>query len=130
MTVFSGLFLGGLPPELRSPTLKVTLSSVKDREPFKGWITDVRVNYTQTSPVESQEVRLDDEQSHLCARDVCLNGGVCSVLNNQAVCDCSHTGFRGKDCSEGLAHLMMGDQEHSNTHMVRGPHNKQSSVTN
>ncbi|XP_042740845.1 neurexin-1 isoform X6 [Lagopus leucura] len=111
MTVFSGLFLGGLPPELRSATLKLTLSSVKDREPFKGWITDVRVNYTQTSPVESQEVRLDDEQSHLCAReDVCLNGGVCSVLNDQAVCDCSQTGFRGKDCSEGLAHLMMGDQ--------------------
>ncbi|XP_033916436.1 neurexin-1 isoform X18 [Melopsittacus undulatus] len=111
MTVFSGLFLGGLPPELRSATLKLTLSSVKDREPFKGWITDVRVNYTQTSPVESQEVRLDDEQSRLCARDdVCLNGGVCSVLNDQAVCDCSQTGFRGKDCSEGLAHLMMGDQ--------------------
>ncbi|XP_053100466.1 neurexin-1 isoform X26 [Hemicordylus capensis] len=102
MTVFSGLFLGGLPPELRSATLKVTLSSVKDREPFKGWITDVRVNYTQSSPVESQEVRLDDDQSHLCARDdVCLNGGICSVLNDQAVCDCSQTGFRGKDCSEG-----------------------------
>ncbi|XP_018861546.1 neurexin-1 isoform X28 [Parus major] len=102
MTVFSGLFLGGLPPELRSATLKLTLSSVKDREPFKGWITDVRVNYTQTSPLESQEVRLDDEQSRLCARDdVCLNGGVCSVLNDQAVCDCSQTGFRGKDCSEG-----------------------------
>ncbi|XP_017585095.1 PREDICTED: neurexin-3-like, partial [Corvus brachyrhynchos] len=64
--------------------------------------TDVRVNYTQASPVESQEVRLDDEQSRLCARDdVCLNGGVCSVLNDQAVCDCSQTGFRGKDCSEG-----------------------------
>ncbi|KAM6366578.1 neurexin-1 isoform 16-T16 [Alca torda] len=117
MTVFSGLFLGGLPPELRLATLKLTLSSVKDREPFKGWITDVRVNYTQVSPVESQEVRLDDEQSRLCAReDVCLNGGVCSVLNDQAVCDCSQTGFRGKDCSEednyveGLAHLMMGDQ--------------------
>ncbi|KAM6366571.1 neurexin-1 isoform 9-T9 [Alca torda] len=102
MTVFSGLFLGGLPPELRLATLKLTLSSVKDREPFKGWITDVRVNYTQVSPVESQEVRLDDEQSRLCAReDVCLNGGVCSVLNDQAVCDCSQTGFRGKDCSEG-----------------------------
>ncbi|XP_074845658.1 neurexin-1 isoform X19 [Carettochelys insculpta] len=111
MTVFSGLFLGGLPPELRSATLKLTLSSVKDREPFKGWITDIRVNYTQASPVESQEVRLDDEQSRLCSSDdVCLNGGVCSVLNDQAVCDCSQTGFRGKDCSEGLAHLMMGDQ--------------------
>ncbi|XP_043367878.1 neurexin-1 isoform X46 [Dermochelys coriacea] len=102
MTVFSGLFLGGLPPELRSATLKLTLSSVKDREPFKGWITDVRVNYTQVSPVESQEVRLDEEQSRQCARDdVCLNGGICSVLNDQAVCDCSQTGFRGKDCSEG-----------------------------
>ncbi|KAM8810254.1 neurexin-1 isoform 10-T10 [Eudromia elegans] len=102
MTVFSGLFLGGLPPELRAATLKLTLSSVKDREPFKGWITDVRVNYTQASPVESQEVRLDDEQSRLCAGDdVCLNGGVCSVLNDEAVCDCSQTGFRGKDCSEG-----------------------------
>ncbi|XP_074845643.1 neurexin-1 isoform X6 [Carettochelys insculpta] len=102
MTVFSGLFLGGLPPELRSATLKLTLSSVKDREPFKGWITDIRVNYTQASPVESQEVRLDDEQSRLCSSDdVCLNGGVCSVLNDQAVCDCSQTGFRGKDCSEG-----------------------------
>ncbi|XP_054676705.1 neurexin-1 isoform X19 [Grus americana] len=102
MTVFSGLFLGGLPPELRSATLKLTLSSVKDREPFKGWITDIRVNYTQVSPVESQEVQLDDEQSRLCAReDVCLNGGICSVLNDQAVCDCSQTGFRGKDCSEG-----------------------------
>ncbi|XP_077668115.1 neurexin-1 isoform X6 [Eretmochelys imbricata] len=120
MTVFSGLFLGGLPPELRSATLKLTLSSVKDREPFKGWITDVRVNYTQASPVESQEVRLDDEQSRLCARDdVCLNGGICSVLNDQAVCDCSQTGFRGKDCSEeehpqvGPAHITISAEKGS-----------------
>ncbi|XP_074024525.1 neurexin-1 isoform X15 [Numenius arquata] len=119
MTVFSGLFLGGLPPELRSATLKLTLSSVKDREPFKGWITDVRVNYTQASPVESQEVRLDDEQSRLCAReDVCLNGGVCSVLNDQAVCDCSQTGFRGKDCSEESGPL--AGPSHANLHKRLG----------
>ncbi|CAI5653860.1 unnamed protein product [Oreochromis niloticus] len=48
--------------------------------------------------------------------NMCLNGGVCSLINNEPTCDCSRTGFQGKDCSEednyneGLAHLMMGDQ--------------------
>ncbi|XP_051031240.1 neurexin-1 isoform X32 [Phodopus roborovskii] len=127
MTVFSGLFVGGLPPELRAAALKLTLSSVREREPFKGWIRDVRVNSSQALPVDSGEVKLDDEPpnsgggSPCEAGDegeggVCLNGGVCSVVDDQAVCDCSRTGFRGKDCSqednnvEGLAHLMMGDQ--------------------
>ncbi|XP_051031243.1 neurexin-1 isoform X35 [Phodopus roborovskii] len=121
MTVFSGLFVGGLPPELRAAALKLTLSSVREREPFKGWIRDVRVNSSQALPVDSGEVKLDDEPpnsgggSPCEAGDegeggVCLNGGVCSVVDDQAVCDCSRTGFRGKDCSQGLAHLMMGDQ--------------------
>ncbi|XP_038175617.1 neurexin-1 isoform X15 [Arvicola amphibius] len=121
MTVFSGLFVGGLPPELRAAALKLTLASVREREPFKGWIRDVRVNSSQAVPVDSGEVKLDDEPpnsgggSPCEAGDegeggVCLNGGVCSVIDDQAVCDCSRTGFRGKDCSQGLAHLMMGDQ--------------------
>ncbi|XP_074197228.1 neurexin-1 isoform X11 [Camelus bactrianus] len=127
MTVFSGLFVGGLPPELRAAALKLTLASVREREPFKGWIRDVRVNSSQALPVDSGEVKLDDEPSNSgggspCEAGeegeggVCLNGGVCSVVDDQAVCDCSRTGFRGKDCSqednnvEGLAHLMMGDQ--------------------
>ncbi|XP_040592947.1 neurexin-1 isoform X23 [Mesocricetus auratus] len=121
MTVFSGLFVGGLPPELRAAALKLTLASVREREPFKGWIRDVRVNASQALPVDSGEVKLDDEPpnsgggSPCEAGDegeggVCLNGGVCSVVDDQAVCDCSRTGFRGKDCSQGLAHLMMGDQ--------------------
>ncbi|XP_032267005.1 neurexin-1 isoform X24 [Phoca vitulina] len=127
MTVFSGLFVGGLPPELRAAALKLTLASVREREPFKGWIRDVRVNSSQALPVDSGEVKLDDEQPNSgggspCEAGeegeggVCLNGGVCSVVDDQAVCDCSRTGFRGKDCSqednnvEGLAHLMMGDQ--------------------
>ncbi|XP_057623311.1 neurexin-1 isoform X23 [Chionomys nivalis] len=121
MTVFSGLFVGGLPPELRAAALKLTLASVREREPFKGWIRDVRVNSSQALPVDSGEVKLDDEPpnsgggSPCEAGDegeggVCLNGGVCSVIDDQAVCDCSRTGFRGKDCSQGLAHLMMGDQ--------------------
>ncbi|XP_076798552.1 neurexin-1 isoform X20 [Arvicanthis niloticus] len=127
MTVFSGLFVGGLPPELRAAALKLTLASVREREPFKGWIRDVRVNSSQALPLDGGEVKLDDEPpnsgggSPCEAGDegeggVCLNGGVCSVVDDQAVCDCSRTGFRGKDCSqednnvEGLAHLMMGDQ--------------------
>ncbi|XP_017404040.1 neurexin-1 isoform X23 [Cebus imitator] len=127
MTVFSGLFVGGLPPELRAAALKLTLASVREREPFKGWIREVRVNSSQVLPVDSGEVKLDDEPPNSgggspCEAGeegeggVCLNGGVCSVVDDQAVCDCSRTGFRGKDCSqednnvEGLAHLMMGDQ--------------------
>ncbi|XP_019520728.1 PREDICTED: neurexin-1 isoform X27 [Hipposideros armiger] len=121
MTVFSGLFVGGLPPELRAAALKLTLASVREREPFKGWIRDVRVNASQALPVDSGEVKLDDEPPNSgggspCEAGeegeggVCLNGGVCSVVDDQAVCDCSRTGFRGKDCSQGLAHLMMGDQ--------------------
>ncbi|XP_040849660.1 neurexin-1 isoform X17 [Ochotona curzoniae] len=112
MTVFSGLFVGGLPPELRAAALKLTLASVREREPFKGWIRDVRVNSSQAAPVDSGEVRLDDEPPSSgggspCEAGeegeggVCLNGGVCSVVDDQAVCDCSRTGFRGKDCSQG-----------------------------
>ncbi|XP_074256325.1 neurexin-1 isoform X33 [Saimiri boliviensis] len=112
MTVFSGLFVGGLPPELRAAALKLTLASVREREPFKGWIRDVRVNSSQVLPVDSGEVKLDDEPPSSgggspCEAGeegeggVCLNGGVCSVVDDQAVCDCSRTGFRGKDCSQG-----------------------------
>ncbi|XP_069350718.1 neurexin-1 isoform X11 [Eulemur rufifrons] len=112
MTVFSSLFVGGLPPELRAAALKLTLASVREREPFKGWIRDVRVNSSQALPVDSGEVKLDDEPPNSgggspCEAGeegeggVCLNGGVCSVVDDQAVCDCSRTGFRGKDCSQG-----------------------------
>ncbi|XP_073069451.1 neurexin-1 isoform X22 [Manis javanica] len=112
MTVFSGLFVGGLPPELRAAALKLTLASVREREPFKGWIRDVRVNSSQAVPVDSGEVKLEDEPPNSgggspCEAGeegeggVCLNGGVCSVVDDQAVCDCSRTGFRGKDCSQG-----------------------------
>ncbi|XP_078005638.1 neurexin-1 isoform X13 [Phascolarctos cinereus] len=112
MTVFSGLFVGGLPPELRAAALKLTLASVREREPFKGWIRDVRVNSSQALPVESGEVKLEDEPPSSGGGSpcevgeegeggVCLNGGVCSVVDDKAVCDCSRTGFRGKDCSQG-----------------------------
>ncbi|XP_030626536.1 neurexin-1a-like isoform X8 [Chanos chanos] len=106
MTVFSHLFLGGIPPELRSVALRLTSDAVKDQTPFTGWITDLKVNNSEAVLINSAGVSSD-----LCSTDnMCLNGGVCSVVNNEPTCDCSETGFQGKDCSEGLAHLMMGDQ--------------------
>ncbi|XP_029553487.1 neurexin-1a isoform X6 [Salmo trutta] len=107
MTVFSYLFLGGIPPELRSVALRLTLAAVKDQVPFTGWITDVKVNKTESALLNSAGVIND-----LCgaAANMCLNGGVCNVINHEPKCDCSQTGYQGKDCSDGLAHLMMGDQ--------------------
>ncbi|KAM3932470.1 neurexin-1 isoform 10-T10 [Leptodactylus fuscus] len=116
MTVFSSLFIGGIPPELRSSTLKLTFPAVKDQNPFEGWIRDVRVNFSDSSPVSSHLVTVEDTTNPCDKEQVCLNGGICSVVNKEATCDCSKTGFQGKDCSEednhveGLAHLMMGDQ--------------------
>uniref|UniRef100_A0A8C8I9Y8 Neurexin-1-alpha n=1 Tax=Oncorhynchus tshawytscha TaxID=74940 RepID=A0A8C8I9Y8_ONCTS len=97
MTVFSYLFLGGIPPELRSVALRLTLAAVKDQVPFTGWITDVKVNKTDSALLNSAGVIND-----LCsaAANMCLNGGVCNVINHQPTCDCSQTGYQGKDCSD------------------------------
>ncbi|CDQ78106.1 unnamed protein product [Oncorhynchus mykiss] len=98
MTVFSYLFLGGIPPELRSVALRLTLAAVKDQVPFTGWITDVKVNKTDSALLNSAGVIND-----LCSAvaNMCLNGGVCNVINHEPKCDCSQTGYQGKDCSDG-----------------------------
>lgn len=97
MTVFSHLYVGGIPPELRSVALRLTSAVVKDQPPFAGWITDVKVNGTESALIDSEEVLQD-----LCGMaNMCLNGGVCSLIDNEPTCDCSQTGFQGKDCSEG-----------------------------
>lgn len=97
MTVFSNLFLGGIPPELRSVALRLTSSSIKDQVPYKGWITDLKVNGSEPELIGSEGINSD-----ICEADhICLNGGVCSIVNDEPICDCSETGFQGKDCSEG-----------------------------
>lgn len=97
MTVFSHLFLGGVPPELLSATLRLTSAAVKDQVPFTGWITDLKVNNLEPVLTDSEGVNND-----VCGMDnMCLNGGVCSVINDEPTCDCSQTGYQGKDCSEG-----------------------------
>ncbi|XP_061766442.1 neurexin 1a isoform X25 [Nerophis ophidion] len=97
MTVFSNLFVGGIPPELRSVALRLTSAAIRDQAPFTGWITDIKVNNTASVVVDSAGLLKD-----LCgAANMCLNGGVCSLINNKPTCDCSDTGFQGTDCSEG-----------------------------
>nr|XP_009305294.1 neurexin-1b isoform X2 [Danio rerio] len=106
MTVFSHLFLGGIPSELRSVSLQLTSKTVKDHTSFTGWIMDVKVNDSEPAIISSAGVHED-----LCgSENTCLNGGVCSVVEDKPTCDCSQTGYQGKDCSEGLAHLMMLDR--------------------
>ncbi len=97
MTVFSHLFLGGIPPELRLTSLQLTSDTVKDHTAFMGWITDLKVNNSEPVIINSAGVSTDLCGSH----NMCLNGGVCSVVNNEPTCDCSETGYLGKDCGQG-----------------------------
>ncbi|KAI3365126.1 hypothetical protein L3Q82_010241 [Scortum barcoo] len=107
MTVFSHTFMGGVTPELHSSPLRLTSPSVREHPAFRGWITAVSINGSLVTLDSSEGVTVTAG----CGPDhQCQNGGVCSVVNDQAVCDCSDTGYQGNDCSEGLAHLMIGDQ--------------------
>ncbi|MEQ2240601.1 hypothetical protein ILYODFUR_016751 [Ilyodon furcidens] len=75
-------------------------AEVKMREhpAFRGWITAVSINGSLVMLDSSEGVTVTAG----CGPDhQCQNGGVCSVVNDQAVCDCSDTGYQGNDCSEG-----------------------------
>uniref|UniRef100_A0A671YY32 Neurexin-1a-like n=1 Tax=Sparus aurata TaxID=8175 RepID=A0A671YY32_SPAAU len=97
MTVFSHTFMGGVTPELHSSPLRLTSPSVRDHPAFRGWITAVSINGSLVALDSSEGVTVTAG----CGPDhQCQNGGVCSVVNDQAVCDCSDTGYQGNDCSE------------------------------
>ncbi|KAM6951373.1 neurexin 1a isoform 3-T3 [Aplochiton taeniatus] len=107
MTVFSPTYVGGLAPELHASPLRLTSPAARDHAPFRGWIKALSVNGSLAALDGSEGVGV----SAGCGPEhVCQNGGVCSVVDERAVCDCSDTGYQGNDCSEGLAHLMIGDQ--------------------
>uniref|UniRef100_A0A8C8E216 Neurexin 1 n=1 Tax=Oryzias sinensis TaxID=183150 RepID=A0A8C8E216_9TELE len=107
MTVFSHTYMGGVSPDLHSSPLRLTSPTVREHSAFRGWITAVSINGSLVTLDSSEGVSVTAG----CGPDhQCQNGGVCSVINDQAVCDCSDTGYQGNDCSEGLAHLMIGDQ--------------------
>lgn len=62
MTVFRGLFVGALPPELQATALKLTRASVRQHVPFRGWIRNLRVDATRSLPEDGTDVRLDGHE--------------------------------------------------------------------
>ncbi|XP_056333486.1 neurexin 3a isoform X4 [Danio aesculapii] len=112
MKIVSDLFLGGVPQDIRISVL--TLPTVKDLPPFKGIIRELKYNSKEPILLSSQRVRMDIEG--ICMENPCENGGTCSVVDGEPLCDCSKTEYVGRFCSEevnnipGFAHMMMADQ--------------------
>ncbi|CAO2584456.1 Nrxn2 [Lemmus lemmus] len=105
MQVASDLFVGGIPPDVRLSAL--TLSTVKYEPPFRGLLANLKLGERPPALLGSQGLR-GAAADPLCApaRNPCANGGLCTVLAPGEVgCDCSHTGFGGKFCSEVFSHF-------------------------
>uniref|UniRef100_A0A3B3QMM7 Neurexin 3a n=1 Tax=Paramormyrops kingsleyae TaxID=1676925 RepID=A0A3B3QMM7_9TELE len=107
MKIISDLFLGGVPLDIRTAIL--TQPQIKEQPPFRGIITDLKYDKAKPKLINSHRVRLDMEG--LCAESPCTNGGICSVVEGEMVCDCTNTGYIGRFCDKGEhSYLMMADQ--------------------
>uniref|UniRef100_A0A672KHK1 Neurexin-2-like n=1 Tax=Sinocyclocheilus grahami TaxID=75366 RepID=A0A672KHK1_SINGR len=107
MMVASDLYVGGIPPDVRLSAL--TSSTVKYEPPFRGLIANLKLGETPPALLDSQGVKNDLE--YLCTKqNPCSNGGRCSIHDSEVLCDCSNTGYKGKYCTEGLAHLTLKSQ--------------------
>ncbi|XP_071770444.1 neurexin 3a isoform X19 [Centroberyx gerrardi] len=107
MKIVSDLFLGGVPQDIRDGAL--TLPTVRDTPPFRGVIADLK--YGNSEPLLLGSLRVPLESEGRCTVNPCENGGTCSVVDGQPLCDCSKTEYKGRFCnegnsSEGLAHMM------------------------
>uniref|UniRef100_A0A8C2AHK1 Neurexin 3a n=1 Tax=Cyprinus carpio TaxID=7962 RepID=A0A8C2AHK1_CYPCA len=97
MKIDSDLFLGGVPQDIHISVL--TLPTVKDLPAFKGIIREIKYNNKEPILVSSQRVRMDIEG--ICMENPCENGGTCSVVDGDPLCDCSKTEYVGRFCNEG-----------------------------
>ncbi|XP_026857296.2 neurexin 3a isoform X6 [Electrophorus electricus] len=115
MKIVSDLFLGGVPQDIRTSAL--TLPAAKDMPTFKGVIRDLKYGNKQPVLLSSQKVRMNMEG--ICTENPCENGGLCSLVDGEPLCDCSKTEYTGRFCREeannipGLAHMMMAEQAKS-----------------
>ncbi|XP_045918568.1 neurexin 3a [Micropterus dolomieu] len=122
MKIVSNLFLGGVPQDIRSGAL--TLPTVRNMQPFRGTITDLKYGISQPLFLGSLKVPLESEG--WCTVNPCENGGTCSVVDGEPVCDCSKTEYMGRFCSEevnnmpGLAHMMAEQAREENVATFRG----------
>uniref|UniRef100_A0A7N6B7W9 Neurexin 3a n=1 Tax=Anabas testudineus TaxID=64144 RepID=A0A7N6B7W9_ANATE len=100
MKIVSDLFLGGVPQDIRNGAL--TLPTVRNMQPYKGTITDLKYGNSQPLFLGSLKVPLESEG--WCTVNPCENGGTCSVVDGEPVCDCSKTEYKGRFCREGKTH--------------------------
>uniref|UniRef100_A0AAQ5Z699 Neurexin 3a n=1 Tax=Amphiprion ocellaris TaxID=80972 RepID=A0AAQ5Z699_AMPOC len=98
MKIVSDLFLGGVPQDIRSGAL--TLPTVRNMQPFRGTITDLKYGISQPLFLGSLKVPLESEG--WCTVNPCENGGTCTVVDGEPVCDCSKTEYKGRFCSEDM----------------------------
>ncbi|KAM8915126.1 LOW QUALITY PROTEIN: neurexin 3a [Spinachia spinachia] len=110
MNIVSDLFLGGVPQDIRKDAL--TLSTVRNMQPFRGSITDLKYGISLPLLLGSLKVPLESEG--WCTVNPCENGGTCAVVDGDPLCDCSKTEYKGRFCNEdvnnnmpGLAHMMV-----------------------
>uniref|UniRef100_A0A674PBE7 Neurexin 3a n=1 Tax=Takifugu rubripes TaxID=31033 RepID=A0A674PBE7_TAKRU len=97
MKIVSDLFLGGVPQDIRNGAL--TLPTVRNMQPFRGTITDLKYGVSQPQFLGSLKVLLESEG--WCTVNPCENGGTCLVVDAEPVCDCSKTEYKGRFCNEG-----------------------------
>ncbi|XP_039993074.1 neurexin 3a [Xiphias gladius] len=123
MKIVSDLFLGGVPQDIHNGAL--TLPTVRNMQPFRGTITDLKYGISQPLFLGSLKVPLESEG--LCTVNPCENGGTCSVVDGEPICDCSKTEYKGRFCSEdvisnmpGLAHMMAEQAREENVATFRG----------
>uniref|UniRef100_A0A673MIJ6 Neurexin-3a n=1 Tax=Sinocyclocheilus rhinocerous TaxID=307959 RepID=A0A673MIJ6_9TELE len=116
MKIVSDLFLGGVPQDIRISVL--TLPTVKDLPAFKGIIRELKYNNKEPILLSSQRVRMDIEG--ICMENPCENGGTCSVVDGEPLCDCSKTEYVGRFCNEGFAHMMADQAREENVATFRG----------
>ncbi|XP_028250666.1 neurexin 3a isoform X6 [Parambassis ranga] len=116
MKIVSDLFLGGVPQDIRSGAL--TLPTVRNMQPLRGTITDLKYGVSQPLFLGSLKVPLESEG--WCTVNPCENGGTCMVVDGEPVCDCSKTEYKGRFCNEGFAHMMAEQAREENVATFRG----------